>query len=261
MAEILLKRGADPNGQVYASGSVMYSALAAGDSAMVKLLEQYGGFADAATVGHLRLTEQARQMLTDQDAGRLREGSFQAATLAEELLWAGARGGDPEIVRMALDRIDWPRDSPQWFGMLWSPLPERRARSDSDHALYLACFRLILIRCDPNIRHPRFGRTVLHDLAATDAGSRPEEAMAFATTILDAGASVGVRDDLLKSTPLGWACRWGRTELVKLLLERGADPVEADAEPWATPRARAEKMGHVEALAMLKKHEPGSVAT
>jgi ankyrin repeat protein len=261
MAELLLKRGADPNGQVYASGSVMYSALAAGDPAMVKLLEQYGGFADAATVGHLRLTEQARQMLADQDAGRLRQGSFQAPTLAEELLWAGARGGDPEIVRMALDRIDWPRDSPNWFGMLWSPLPERESRSDPDHALYLACFLLILGRCDPNIRHPRFGRTILHDLAATGQNSRPEEAVAFATTILDAGARMDVRDDLLASTPLGWACRWGRTALVKLLLERGADPVEADAEPWATPRARAEKMGHDAALAVLKQHEPGRVTT
>jgi hypothetical protein len=48
---------------------------------------------------------------------------------------------------------------------------------------------------------------------------------------------------------------------VKLLLERGADPVEADAEPWATPRAWAEKMGHVAVLAMLKEHEPDRVAT
>jgi hypothetical protein len=31
MAETLLKRGADPNGQVYANGSVLYSALAAGE--------------------------------------------------------------------------------------------------------------------------------------------------------------------------------------------------------------------------------------
>ena len=30
--------------------------------------------------------------------------------------------------------------------------------------------------------------------------------------------------------------------MVKLFLARGADPVEADAEPWATPRAWAEKM-------------------
>ena len=32
---------------------------------------------------------------------------------------------------------------------------------------------------------------------------------------------------------------WGRVEMVKLFLARGADPVEADATPWATPRAWA----------------------
>jgi hypothetical protein len=36
----------------------------------------------------------------------------------------------------------------------------------------------------------------------------------------------------------------GPPELVALFLERGADPVEADTEPWATPRAWAEKMKH-----------------
>jgi hypothetical protein len=30
--------------------------------------------------------------------------------------------------------------------------------------------------------------------------------------------------------------------MVELFLAHGADPVEADAEPWATPRAWAEKM-------------------
>jgi hypothetical protein len=28
-------------------------------------------------------------------------------------------------------------------------------------------------------------------------------------------------DESLKSTPLGWACRWGRVALVELLLARG----------------------------------------
>jgi hypothetical protein len=36
-----------------------------------------------------------------------------------------------------------------------------------------------------------------------------------------------------------------------LLIERGADPVEADAEPWATPRAWAEKMRRGDVLAVL----------
>ena len=76
--------------------------------------------------------------------------------------------------------------------------------------------------------------------------------MAFATMLLDAGARLDIRDNLLKSTALSWACRWGRIELVKLLLDRGADPVEADAEPWATPKAWAEKMGHTAVLALLR---------
>ena len=68
--------------------------------------------------------------------------------------------------------------------------------------------------------------------------------MAFATAILDAGARLDLRDNLLKSTPLGWACRWGQMPLVQLFLERGADPVEPDAEPWATPLAWASRSGH-----------------
>jgi hypothetical protein len=43
----------------------------------------------------------------------------------------------------------------------------------------------------------------------------------------------------------------GRVELVHLFLSRGADPVEADAEPWARPRAWAEKMQHPDVLAAL----------
>jgi len=68
----------------------------------------------------------------------------------------------------------------------------------------------------------------------------------------DAGARLDVRDNLLKSTPLGWACRWGRVELVELLLDRGADPIEAEAESWATPRAWAEKMQQPAVLALIQ---------
>ena len=75
----------------------------------------------------------------------------------------------------------------------------------------------------------------------------------LATILLNAGARLDLRDKILLSTPLGWACRWGRIEIVKLLLARGADPVEADEEPWATPRAWAEKMQRWEILGLLDK--------
>lgn len=80
---------------------------------------------------------------------------------------------------------------------------------------------------------------------------RPDEVLLFAAALPDAGARLDVRDDLLKSTPLGWACRWGKAPLVRLLLERGADPVEADADPWATPLGWAKKMGRDNVIAAL----------
>jgi ankyrin repeat protein len=79
--------------------------------------------------------------------------------------------------------------------------------------------------------------TLLHDLSGERHDMPPDDRVAIATMLLDASARLDVRDDLLASTPLGWACRWGRVELVRLFLERGADPAEADAESWATPRA------------------------
>ena len=101
---------------------------------------------------------------------------------------------------------------------------------------------------------------MLHHLATPVAGRRgayvptTEELLQRATMLLDAGASLTIRDPLLRSTPLGWACRWGHIELARLYLERGADPVEADAEPWARPLAWATKGGHHEIVELLRSH-------
>jgi ankyrin repeat protein len=73
--------------------------------------------------------------------------------------------------------------------------------------------------------------------------------------LLDRGARLDLRDELLKSTPLGWACRWGRTELARLLIARGAPVDEPGAEPWATPLAWARKMNHHALVAMLVNSE------
>src|SRR6185436_10584660 len=110
-------------------------------------------------------------------------------------------------------------------------------------------FRLVLERCDPNLCAAESGQTMLHEVIARDHGV----GVALASILLDAGARLDIRDDLLKSTPLGWACRWGRVELVKLLLARGADPIESGAEPWATPLAWAERRQHAEIASILRQ--------
>jgi len=246
MAETLLTRGADPNGRVYASGSPVFRAYMAGDREMIDLLQRYGGVADAITVAMHGETMLAARMLAGDLDGRLQDGLFAGATVAEQLLWGAADGGYPEIVCMALTHVDWPRDDPRWYRMLWRPFPGRAARPD--FAKYLECLRLMLARGDANARGS-FGRTLLHDIAVRGAA---DELTAYATLLLDAGARLDVRDDLLKSTPLGWACRWGRVELVTLMLSRGADALEVDAEPWATPLAWAQKHGHGGIVAVLR---------
>jgi ankyrin repeat protein len=261
MAELLLQRGASPNLHVDSSGSPVYSAYSHRQWAMVDMLRRHGGLVSADIVAIYRQTELAREMLASEARGALPVGMVsRGRTLAEDLLDFGASGGDPDIVRMALERIEWTPEDPRWFWMLarpldfWNHIPWlSSAHPELDRGTYLACFRLVLERCGPN-PIGRFGRTVLHEVATMGDHVTAEEGVAFAAALLDAGARVDARDDLLQSTPLGWACRWGRVEVVKLLLDRGADPVEPDAESWATPRAWAAKMGHDAVLAALDTH-------
>ena len=57
--------------------------------------------------------------------------------------------------------------------------------------------------------------------------------------LLNHGADINAMEDKLKSTPLGWAARFGQKKLAEFLLDRGADPNLAGAL-WATPLAWAE---------------------
>jgi hypothetical protein len=259
-AELLLAHGADPNG----SDNSLWAAYRNRDRTILDLLVRHGGQVSAGTAAYHRDVGIARQRIQEEDAGRLPPGAVAPGrTVAEELL--GGECGEPEIIRMALARIDWPPDDPRWYGTLrgprsfWSHVPWIKSPQwDRDRGGYLTSFRLILARTHAN-QTGSFGRTILHDVMAmghhdgVSGWITEEEALAFAVTLLDAGARTDVRDDLLKSTPLGWACRWGRTPIVRELLDRGIDPEEPDAEPWATPRAWAEKMGHIDIVQILEQ--------
>ena len=54
-------------------------------------------------------------------------------------------------------------------------------------------------------------------------------------------------------TPLAAAARKGQAEMVRFLLEQGADPAAPAESPWAQPLYWAEKEGHGEVAALLKE--------
>ena len=115
MAEMLLRRGANPNVHVDSSGSAVYSAYSHKQWDMVELLR---GAWRRGERGH-RGRSSGRRTRSRRDAGGR---GAPGKPVAEELLRFGASGGDPEIVRMALERIDWPRDDPRWFRSVTEPL-------------------------------------------------------------------------------------------------------------------------------------------
>jgi len=253
MAKLLLAHGADASAQVYASGTPVDRAYSAQNEPIKKLLAAHGGHPEPAQIGWSR-DFAAAQKLTNSDT---RED------VIAELLWGAACGGSVEIVRMCIEKIDWDTGDSRWFRILTSPLSLANHAPHSDHpelfdrSTYPECLRIILRHgVNVNIRG-RKGETLLHSIiAAGRIWGREvmtnQERLEFMRIALDAAPDVGARDDLLLSTPLGWACRWGRKEIVQMLLEYGASPHEPDAEPWATPMAWAKKMKHSEIAALLQ---------
>jgi ankyrin repeat protein len=232
MAELLLARGADVNAIVYACGDALCMAA---DEKMENILRQHGA----------RLT--VEQVTDPKIAQAILDGTVPAyslnvdeptqANLAEQMLCSA--GGNPEFVRICLPHITRPRNDPWWNDVLF-------------HARMPEGLRLILEHgVDLDVRGDG-GYTILHHLASNQC--EETHRIVRANMLLEAGASLSIRDTLLQSTPLGWACRWGRTALVRLYLNRGADPTESTAPPWATALAWARKHGHAEVVELLRSH-------
>jgi len=242
IAELLLDRGADPNANVYASGWPLRNAWGHPDESVKNLLLARGAKPQPYMVAEAHDVTGARRLL---EADPSQE-------LARELAWSAADHGCPDIVELALRRLDWQLNDPQWHWVLIQPIRGATADRPDREGHFQSMALLLRHGIDANVS--RFGQNALHFAAAYHGSVSDLDRARFASMLLDNGARLDARDDLLKSTPLGWACRWGRTKLVDLLIARGAPIDEPDAEPWATPEAWAEKMGHQAILRTLAEH-------
>ena len=191
IAEILLTRGADPNPSIYAATTPIFEAYAHDNREMIALLERHGGGADALVVGSFGLIDRAQQMLDDEAAGRRRPWSVpEGMSVAASLLDSAANGGRVDVLRLALEHLDWPPNDERWHWNLMRPLG---AHPENDRDRFLKCFELMVERAGANAPGP-YGRTILHDVCAgwphTTAADEPLRLAIlprFATILLDAG--------------------------------------------------------------------------
>jgi ankyrin repeat protein len=247
MTRLLLDRGADPNANVYASGWPLRNAWGHEDDRVKKLLLERGAKPQPYMVAETHDVEEAKRLLA----------TAPNEELAQELAWSAADHGCPEIVAMALAHLDWASTDHRWHWILIQPIRGAGDDSAQNEGHFRSLEVLLRHGVDTNVE--RFHQTALHFIAAHHTGLPGADRARFAAMLIDHGARLDIRDDLLKSTALGWACRWGRTEMVKLLIQRGVPVRETGAEAWATPEAWAQKMGQLEIQAILKNNlEPHS---
>ena len=115
-------------------------------------------------------------------------------------------------------------------------------------------FKMLLANgMDPNL--PNWQRqTLLHDVCGGGGRGQVEKQLAFARILLDAGANISAKEEVYRSTPLGFAARNNMPDMVEFLLSRGAPSNLPDDEPWSTPLAWSERRGHVEIAQILRNH-------
>ena len=240
ITRLLLDRGADPNANVYASGWPLRNAWNHEDDSVKRLLLERGARPQPYMLAEAHDIASAKALLAENPNEEL----------ASELAWSAADHGCPEIVEMALGYLSWAPADPRWHWIMIQPIRGAGADSLQNEGHFRSMAALLRHGVNPDVS--RLGQTVLHFAAARRGDPSGKDRARFASMLIDAGAGLNTRDDLLQSTPLGWACRWGQVELAMLFIERGAAVLEPDAEPWATPLAWAKKMHHTALIALLE---------
>lgn len=204
----------------------------------------------------LRASSASPQLVrTWEDTGRIERGRDEMAQRFQQLVGEGKLA---EVEAMLQQRPELARDEDAFWGEGILAMPAKDGNRPMMELLLRYGARVpdvskwakeyyfknydsavFLLENGLNPNHMNWRRvTLLHDLAFKGELRKIQ-------LLLDYGAEINPLDDEFCSTPLGFAARRGRRDVVAFLLERGADINKAGA-PWATPLAWARKKGHAE---------------
>ena len=240
---LLLDQGADPSARIYASGTPIMSALGKEDDRYLDELLRRGAKLNLYEISRRGRVDLVKAVLAGEATGKIdaEEENLSPAQCADGMLCGAIDGGQVEVLRLCVPHLNDPPGGGLMQRTWW--------RAEKVETLEV----LLSGKSNNPNSVGRFGEVALHDLAKTKL--EPEEKrLQFLELMLDAGAEFTTRDIFFESTPLGWACRYGRLEMVKRLVEAGAPVNEPDAPAWATPLHWAETRGHQEVAEFLRSN-------
>ena len=218
IAKLLLEHGAHPNVEVDSSADTLSRAIMNGDQPMIDLLCSHGAARPVHLLGHFNDLRTAAAVFAA------------APALADDPGALGSAAGHEGFVRLML------RYQPE--------LPRRVAVAGGTREITRLLFRHGMDPSRPDWLHI----TPLHRFA--ERGDVENAAL-----FIEHGADLNALDEEFRSSPLGYAAKYGRRRMVLYLLRRGARPALPDAPEWARPLAWARRRGHREIARLLETFE------
>ena len=217
IARLLLERGAHPSPPVESSADALSIAIMNKDQQMIELLSSCGSARSVELLAYYGDVQTAAAVFAIDPSLADDPGAFSSA----------AGNGHEAFIRLMLHHQP--------------DLIKRVSCGAKTPALTEFLFERGMDPSRPNW----LGVTQLHHFAG---GGHIEQATVF----IDHGADLHARDEENCSTPLGWAAKAGRRNMVELLLNRGAQRIHPDDPPWATPLAWATRRGHDDIVRILQ---------
>src|SRR5215471_4182316 len=226
LVELLLALGANPNGDVDSGGNAVFAAKT---PELRALLIAHGGKLDPYDLVWMDRDDEVIRLIREdpKSAERGCGGVFTAVC---------TRGKRELLLRLLDAGIKVPPTVTACRGYLLENLELLRI--------------LLANGMSPDLPNWQ-EQTLLHQLCSGGRGGAARAAIARATILLDAGASISPVEEEYRSTPLGWAARTNTPDMVEFLLARGAPTNVPGEDSWSTPLAWAERRGHLEIAEIL----------